>query len=356
MTSAPTHAGLPVTRSAEPAKGLNCPRCSAPIPIPEGRPLVKCPYCGLTAMVQGERGVPHFQVARKVDHSAIEPRVRRFLGSKMSIARGAKDQATITEAVSVFVPFFSSWVRVLGWVFGRDRVGSGKNRRWVPKEKQITLETAWTAPACDLGEFGIAYIPLDNVAIEPYDDDAVHAQGMVFEPVASLNQAQASAKTWFEQKVRSEAALEDTQQVLIEQTNATFGVVYYPLWMVRYAFRGRVFQVLIDGHTSEVVAGRAPGDTFWRAATLVLGMAGGAFLTTTVGPLIFNFASGDGSFIMALIAMGFGLAVMFGAYQRFRFGEVVEVNKYKAPKYLQSMQALQTLQTLTGVNLPWKVR
>lgn len=60
--------------------------------------------------------------------------------------------------------------------------------------------------------------------------------------------------------------------------NERVSLVYYPLWIVRYRYQDRLFQVVIAGESGKVLFGRAPGNIMLGAITLVLGMAIGAFM------------------------------------------------------------------------------
>ena len=43
-------------------------------------------------------------------------------------------------------------------------------------------------------------------------------------------------------------------------------MVYYPLWVVRYSFQNRTYQVIVDGEDeSRVCYGKAPGNNLYRA-------------------------------------------------------------------------------------------
>lgn len=317
--------------------GLNCPRCGGTIPIPEGQTIVQCPYCDLRALVRGERGARRFQVPCRVDQPAAAAKLGQFLSSKLAIAFNARAQAHLTEQFLAYLPFWTAWARVLGWVFGKEKVGSGKNERWEPRERKITEDMTWTGAACDVGEFGVHRVELTSQEVEPFDADALHAAGLVFEPVTSMAEARTAARGEFEGRVRTRSKVDRIAQAVVRFVNERFGVLYYPLWVLRYTYRERAFQVVVDGYTGQVLYGKAPGNTLYRAAMLVGGMALGAFLSIDVTALIagglLNSSSKDNgdSFGLLLVVFAAGLAVMFGAYRAFRYGEVYEFHKIKPP-------------------------
>jgi len=105
--------------------------------------------------------------------------------------------------------------------------------------------------------------------------------------------------------------------------------------VVRYLYRGRSFQVVLDGFSGQILYGKAPGSTIYRAAVLVGGMALGAVIAVDGAALAFRLAfesDGDGS--LGLLAGGFGLmvvgvGVMRKAYRMFRYGEQYEYRRMR---------------------------
>jgi DNA-directed RNA polymerase subunit RPC12/RpoP len=316
--------------------GLNCPRCGGTVTIPEGQAIVQCPYCDLRAVVQGDRGIRRYQLPCKVDRAAAQGKLAGFLGSNLAIAFNAKGQAQLTESFLAWIPFWASWSRVLGWVFGKEKVGSGKNSRWEPREKKITEDMTWNGVACDVGEFGVQRVPLEHKPheLEPFNAEALRASGLVFEPVNSVSDAQTAAEREFADRVRDRAGIDRVSQTFTRYVNERFGLVYYPLWVLRYVYRGRAYQVVVDGYSGEVLYGKAPGNTVYRAAVLVGGMALGAFLGVDVSLAILG-ATGsgsgdeDGPVVFALLVAAVGFGMMFFAYRAFRYGEVYEYQRHK---------------------------
>lgn len=318
--------------------GLNCPRCGGTVPIPEGQSVVICPYCDLRALVQGERGVRRYQVPRRIDQAAAGQKLLQFLDSNWAIALNAKREAQLSELFLAYIPFWTMWARALGWVFGQEEVGSGKRRRRVARERRVAEDMTWNGAACDVAEFGVNRVPLTLTAreLEAFDADELHAEGLVFEPVTSKSEAQAAAAEEFTRRVQKQSRLDHIWQTFTRFIHQRFGLVYYPLWALRYLYRGRAYQVVVDGHSGEVLYGRAPGNTWFRAAALIGGMALGAFVAVN-GPLLLLYfmgnSSGDdgeGLLFFALVTFVIGVGLMLTGYNAFRYGEVYEFQKYAA--------------------------
>jgi hypothetical protein len=324
------------TPQKEALKGLACPRCGGMVPIPEGQAIVVCPFCDLRSWVRGERGLRRYQVPARVDREQAIQALRGFLSSSLAIGQGVAREARLNEAFVAYLPFWTVWSRVMGWVFGQEQVGSGDNKRYEPREIKIAQEMSWNGAACDVGEFGVDQVSLVERPLEPFDTQALHDRGMVFEPVSSLSEAQSAARQDFESRLRSLGKLDRVSQVILHTSRERSGLVYYPLWVLRYLYRGRAFQVVVDGFSGQVLYGKAPGSTLFRAGVLVGGMALGAFLAVDISALIAYFAlqleDGDavlgvGALALAALAGGFGLMAV--AYQRFRYGEHYEFHGFR---------------------------
>jgi len=106
-------------------------------------------------------------------------------------------------------------------------------------------------------------------------------------------------------------------------------IVYYPLWVVRYRFKERSYQVVVDGVQNRTLYGKAPGNLLFRAGMLVAGMAVGNFLlvhgTLFALQVMSEMSSGDeDSFWFLLIPPAVGAMACFFGYRKFRYGEEVE--------------------------------
>lgn len=320
---------------SELSKGLNCPRCGGVVLIPDGQLIVRCPACDFRSIVRGDVGVRRYQVPLRAKREQALQALDKFFNN-FAIAMDAKSKSKVSEVFVAHLPFWTLWGRALGWAFGEKEVGDSKNRRYEPREVKIMQEMVWTGAACDVGEFGVAQVQLTNQPLEPFNSDVLHANGMVFEPVGSLTEARQSAEKDFEKKVGAAANLDRLSQLFVRFVNQRFGLVYYPLWVIRYLYRGRAFQVVVDGFSGKVLYGKAPGNVLYRAAVLVGGMALGAFLTLDVPTFLLQLLdssssskNSEGVLGLALGAFVFGIALLFLSYRAFRYGEHYQ---YGGPK------------------------
>ncbi len=332
--------------------GLACPSCQGRLEIPEGTRIVICPYCSQRSLVRGERGIYRYQVPRLVDRERALASLRGFLRG-LNRAPDLGSKARLTELFTAYLPFWSIWAKVAGWVLGEKRVGSGDHRRYEPREVKVLRPMNWNAAACDVAEFGVEAVKLEGRAMEPFQPAALHADGMVFEPVGSVTEGERLAQQIFEDDVRAAARLDRIGSTYVRMSGRRLGVVYFPLWVARYLYRGRAFQVVIDGHSGEVLYGKAPGNTWYRAAALVAGMAAGAFVMVDGTAFALSLLSGsdEGSLLFLVVPFVAGAALMAAAYRAFRYGEQVEHRARLARKPAPSPGSLGGLLEEIGVKV-----
>lgn len=314
---------IPIPRSAakEQAQGLICPNCSGVVPVAEGVRIVQCPYCNLHSLVQGERGVRRWQVARRIDRAGAEAGVRGFL-SGMRKARDLRRAAKIEEMLLVYLPFWRVEATVSGWLFGRVRQDKDSTK---PDEHYVFESMHWNDAAVDVTEFGVHRIVVSRDDLHPFDSQALHAEAMVFEPSESRTDALDEAREHFVYRARTAAAQTRTTYENIQLLRPDFALVYFPVWLARYSYRNRVYQVVVDSVNGKVMYGKAPGNILYRAAALVTGLAVGNLVLVN-GTILAGIAVSDDddglSLLLLPIAIGIGL-ILYG-YRQFRYGEEVE--------------------------------
>lgn len=324
-------------------QGLSCPRCGGMVPIPEGQALVICPFCDLRSLVSGERGLRRYQVPVRIEREQVLGAFQQFLRGHVAIAGSAAREAQVSEVLLMHLPFWAVWGRTLGWVFGQKEVGSSDNRRLEAREVRVMEEMTWNGAACDVGEFGVTEISLQGRPLEAFSADALHRSGMVFEPVGAADDAWQRANADFENRVDAKAGLDRVNQRFMRVLRPRLGLVYYPLWVLRYLYRGRSFQVVVDGYSGEVLYGKAPGNILFRAAALVGGMAGGAFVAIDIPGLVLMNSSNseDNSFGLVVGAFVVGMGLMYWAWHTFRHAEHYEYRRYGSATGLALSQTVE---------------
>jgi DNA-directed RNA polymerase subunit RPC12/RpoP len=311
--------------------GLTCPNCSGTLSVREGQRIIKCPYCDARSLIKGESGLARYQVARKISQEQAAQAVRSFW-SGLNKAMDLPAQAKLSELFLTYLPYWRAQAQVAGWVFGEKKYQTKNSTRYEPREKQIMEEMEWSGAAGDVAEFGVKSINLRGAQFAAYDPEALHAEGMVFEPTGSLTEAHEAAQTGWVARSRSQSGLDRIAQVFLRFLREALALVYYPLWVGRYSYRNRTYQVVVDGQSGKVLYGKAPGNIFFRALMLVGGTAIGSFVLVDGMALALAFVANsndDDNLAALLVPLVAGVALIYGGYRLFRWGEEIE-HKEKA--------------------------
>ena len=245
-----------------------CPGCGGSLSVSDGEEMISCPYCSALLSIGGESGIRKIALKnlKDKDHAV---KVVRGLWQAWYADRDLSRKASITETFLAFVPFWKVPVTAAGWVCGLNNTDNGK----IPKEKMVLQKNVWYEIACDAGDIGdICLEDLTGEAIF-FDPHALPA----FEITTSESDTmqRAAAQAW--QMAAKSADLTEVTYQKIDIFPGKALAVFYPLWIVRYTFHGRIYQATVDGVTGHLLSGRTPGSNLLRSVALAAGMAVGGF-------------------------------------------------------------------------------
>jgi len=315
----------------ERTQGLNCPSCGGVVPVPEGVRVVACPFCDQRSLVQGERGVRRWQVCCRISREDAIQSVKGF-HSGINKALDLRSKSQLSEVFLVYLPYWRVSATVAGWMFGRVKAGKDKTK---PAEVEILKEMHWNDAAVDVSEFGVHRVTISKQDLEPFDPDRLQSQAMVFDPTESAVEALAEAREHFLQRARGEKKLIKTFFAKFHLLRTETALVYHPLWIARYAYRKRSYQVVVDGVSGQVLYGKAPGNLLYRAASMVAGMAAGTFImvngTILAARLLLENVDDEGV-LLILLPAAIGIGLITAGYRAFRYGEEVEHTQSSARK------------------------
>jgi len=308
--------------------GLKCGSCGGSVDVQEGLTNVTCRYCQTPQAVVGSRGVVRVMVLNKLDRKDASDVVRRWFRRGIRKDPALKKEARYQEAFLAWFPFVRARLDAVGWVLGIREKKRKRGNRWEtvkePVEHQVERAVDLTMPAADMAEFGVHRVDLSGDEVQPLDEGLLRGRGMVFRPSRSLEETAAEL---------SENAIADIQRAdrldrvtfsWLASLRRRVALVYYPLWVVRYEFRGRTYQVLVDAEDGGLAYAKAPGNHLYRAFSLVGACAGACFVGTTILQHAGQFLRSENG-LMGLGMIGLVLAgLVYWGYSQFRHGGVVE--------------------------------
>ncbi len=316
--------------------GLSCPSCGGRVDLKEGDKVAICPYCHTVSIVKGEDDVKTLAYKMVVSESAAVKVAKKWFRKGLK-ARDLKKVAKIVEIYPAYLPFWKYHAIGLGIICGynyetRTDANGNTHREKVYKEKQIRKDYLWNKIACDAGDIGIEHLKNTRGEVIPLPEDVP-----VYEATTSKDDAKSEGEIAIRKWILGEAGIENVtfhKEFVIPKD---FVLLYYPVWIIRYDYKGKMYFLTVDGVTGRVLSGRAPGDPVWQALAIGTGATIGGVLTglTPVGM--------EYDYRVGIILFLTGLAVFGASYYFFRYGsEIVEGDLPKPYKFvrIEKMSAL----------------
>lgn len=344
-------------RDRAPSKisGLSCANCAAPLEVAPGLRVLSCRYCDTPLRVTGPPGVRRYSVAPEVGAEDARRTAREWVSSGLNKEPRLKKEAEVGEAFLCFLPFFRVEADAVGYALGTEERtrGSGKNRRKVEVdvEHEVEKHLDRTFPAVQVAEWGVQEIDLAGDHLVPFDGGVLERQGLVFPPTGSEIEIRDAALKSFKKEVDPRRRMKRVRFFWLETLRERLTIIYYPLWVVRYRFEDRAYQVLVDAEDGRVAYGKAPGNDLYRAASMVLAQMAAAFVASTVLQM------GVIDDWVPLVLLGlFCVWILSLGWKRFRWGgEIVEGTGAKKTAN-QGVQWARRMARKQGFDLPKSLR
>jgi hypothetical protein len=183
------------------------------------------------------------------------------------------------EARLIYVPIWEARAHVVGWEFGiRRRTKSEVVRMGDQEVVELRLvdealeqgfmdERRMYQEAADLSALGMGRPHITGRAFSlPYLAGELEDGAALLEPDRDCQAVLARARDAFRRPPTGASVREARLSLLKESVS----LLYYPLWMLRYRYRGRLYEVAVDGRNGLVHSARAPADNTRRLAVMVV--------------------------------------------------------------------------------------
>jgi len=241
---------------------IRCSHCGAPISFQPGEIIATCKYCGYTVVVETGQTFTfeHSMLLNKYDPTQVEELVRDWMREGFLKPPDLARKAKITEKTLIYLPF---------WVVSAKAESSYKGifERITPaivKEGKIAKEYDWLILARKATEFPAREyeVPLEGKI--PFDFRKVEAFAKVLNSEIDKNDAVGLAKQQIEE-IHRYLAQQDIDKIIEMKTEMEMSQVVYlhaPIWFVKYEYKGKIYQLLIDGATGAAIKGDIPSGGF----------------------------------------------------------------------------------------------
>jgi hypothetical protein len=241
---------------------IKCPHCGAPIPFEPGEIIATCKYCGFTVVV--ETGQPfnfeHSMLLNKYDPTQIEEPIRDWMRAGFIKPSDLAHKSKLIEKNLTYLPFWIVEAQVETTYKGVfERLGPA-----VVKEGRIEKEYDWLVLAREATEFPTREydVPLEGKI--PYDFRKIEGFAKTLNSEIDKDEAVGLAKQQIEEHHRF-LAQQDVDKIVEIKSDIKISQTVYlhaPIWFIKYDYKGKAYQLIIDGSTGTVIKGDIPSTGF----------------------------------------------------------------------------------------------
>lgn len=241
---------------------IKCSHCGAPIAFEPGEILATCKYCGFTVVIETGQTFTyeHSLLLNRYDPTQVEEQIRKWMREGFMKPSDLARKAKIAEKELIYLPF---------WVVSVQARSSYKGifERITPavaKEGTIEKDYDWLVLARKAAEFPTRdyEVPLEGKIA--YDFRRIEGFAKVFNSEIDKTEAEEQAKAEIENNHRF-LAQQDVDKIIEMKTEIKVEETVYlhaPIWFIKYDYKGKTYQLILDGSTGSVIRGDIPSKGF----------------------------------------------------------------------------------------------
>ena len=241
---------------------ISCPHCGAPVAFKPGEILATCKYCGYTAVIETGQTFTfeHSMLLNKFDESQVMTPIQDWMRGGFLKPSDLAKKSKIVEKSLIYLPF---------WVVSADVTSTYKGifERIAPavvKEGKIEKAYNWLVLARKATVFPTREydVPLEGKI--PYDFRKIEAFAKVLNSEVDKTEAVELARQQIEDNHRFLLQQDVDRIIEIKSEIDVKQVVYLhaPVWFVKYEYKRKEYQLLVDGATGTTVKGDIPSAGF----------------------------------------------------------------------------------------------
>jgi len=241
---------------------ITCSHCGAPISFEPGEIIATCKYCGYTVVIETGKAFTfeHSMLQNKYDLTEIEETIKNWMRAGFLKPPDLAKKSKIMEKTLTYLPF---------WVVSVEAESDYKGifERITPavvKEGKIEKKYDWLVLARKATNFPTKEYDVPLTGKIPYDFRKIEAFAKVLNSEIEKNEAAGLAKQQIEEHHRF-LAQQDVDRIVEMKNEIKIDQTVYlhaPMWFVKYEYKGKAYQLMIDGATGTVIKGDIPSTDF----------------------------------------------------------------------------------------------
>jgi len=241
---------------------ISCSHCGAPLQIQPGEILITCNYCGFTSVVETGKAFEfeHSLILNTVQTGQVFDLVKSWMKNSFIAPKDLSKKSSLTEQNLVYLPF---WV-VSGKASSHYKGIFERVAPAVEKEGDITNHYDWLVLARKQSDFPTRSYHLALEGKIPFEATKIDREAKVLNSELTSQDAAERARDEIG-NLHQYLAKDKVDKVVDIKTDLEISGTYYlhsSVWFLAYDYKGKRFQVIMDGASRQVVTGDLPGENF----------------------------------------------------------------------------------------------
>lgn len=241
---------------------IKCSHCSAPISFEPGEIIATCKYCGYTVVIETGDAFTfeHSMLQNKYEPTEIEEAIKNWMRAGFLKPSDLARKSRITEKTLIYLPF---------WIMSVEAESAYKGifERITPsivKEGKIEKKYDWLVLARKAADFPTREYDVPLKGKVPYDFRKIEAFAKVLNSEIGKNEAVEFAKQEIAEHHRYLVKQDVDRLIEMEHEMKMNQTVYLhaPIWFIKFEYKGKTYQLLMDGATGIVIKGDIPSTGF----------------------------------------------------------------------------------------------
>jgi hypothetical protein len=241
---------------------ISCSHCGAPLPVQPGEILITCKYCGFTSVVETGKAFEfeHSLILNTVQTGQVFDLVKSWMKTSFIAPKDLSKKSSLTEQNLTYLPF---WV-VSGEASSHYKGIFERIAPPVEKEGDINNHYDWLILARTQASFPTRSYHLALEGKIPFEATKIDPNAKVLNSELTAQDASQQAHDEIN-NLHEYLAKDKVDKVVDIKTDFEISGTYYlhsPLWFLAYEYKGKRFQVIMDGASGQIVTGDLPGENF----------------------------------------------------------------------------------------------
>ena len=284
-------------------KGFECPNCSASFPAPDTVSILTCPYCGYTFEASSRREWSHFFFPILLDSGSAWRKGYQFIARRYGVPNDFNTSSLASSSLHN-VPFHIFHCEAKaecrysrGFIFRDEKIAE------YAEAMDICVPAALTGGWIDRLLQSHTFSVKNRIYFKP----EIMRIGKFYNPTLSYSESLKYASERISKAVMDEAERSCGGDKRVTDVKVKYyGLIHYPFWELKYSYRGKYFNMLIDASSGRVIYVEYP---LSKAARTLMLTASTIIITSTtiisgiiglaLGKLAIGLLSGLASSIIA---------------------------------------------------------